>query len=512
MATGAISSQGLGSGLDIASIVSKLMTIEQLPLTKLQTQEASYQAQLTAYGAVKSALSSLQADAAALSQPGSFSTTNASSSDATVATANSSGSATAGNYNLAVLQLAKASQIRATAASGAVFNAGTLQIQINSQTTDVAITAGATLAQIRDAINNSGAAVTASIINTGTGAGDSLVLLSNVTGSSGAVSLTATDSGGGATALTTLESTITDQAAQDAFFYVNGTLFSRTSNMVTDAIAGVTINLQKGDTTPVSLPYTNAPPARPPVSPPTPPASAPATAPTTTLTVTQSNSSASTLINNFVKDYNALIQLLNKDTAYDAQTNTPSVFTGDNTVQSIRTQLSRALFTTVAGMDSITTTDPVTRITSFSLKTKNLGISGLNELGISVNKDGSLAVNSGKLNAVLADSSKDVKSLFTQSTPGYLGIGATFKSILDGMLGSSGALTARTDGINASITYSQKQQAVLKLRLAKIQDNYNAKFNAMDGLVGQMKNLQSQLTAQLAALPGFITNSNKKIN
>src|SRR5215470_17743137 len=95
-----ISSPGIGSGLNVDDIVTKLMTVERQPLTVLDQKEASYQAQLTAYGTVKGALSSLQSAIGALATPAKFNTLRASVGDGTIATASASASASKGSHSI----------------------------------------------------------------------------------------------------------------------------------------------------------------------------------------------------------------------------------------------------------------------------------------------------------------------------------------------------------------------------------------------------------------------------
>ncbi len=108
----ALSSPGLGSGLDVSSLVSQLMALERRPLTALATKEAKYQAQLTAYGSLKGALSSFQSAVATLANPANFSAAKASLADTSVATASASSAATAGSYSLEVLTLAQPHKLK----------------------------------------------------------------------------------------------------------------------------------------------------------------------------------------------------------------------------------------------------------------------------------------------------------------------------------------------------------------------------------------------------------------
>jgi flagellar hook-associated protein 2 len=151
----AISSPGIGSGLDVSGLVSKPMSVKQQPLTALATKEGGYQSKLSAYGALKGALSSLQTAAKALDSAAKFSGAKASvASDATFS-ATAAGSAATGTYAVEVKQLALADQWSTGSAFGAASavvnsNAGTLTIKVGGDSKDVAIGATSTLAQVRE--------------------------------------------------------------------------------------------------------------------------------------------------------------------------------------------------------------------------------------------------------------------------------------------------------------------------------------------------------------------------
>lgn len=436
-----ISSAGLGSGLDINGIISSLMAVEAQPLTALATKEASYQAKLSAFGSLKGALSSLQTAAQTLKNASTFSSKTTSSADATVATATASTTATAGTYDIAITTLAKAHSIRTDTnfAAGATFGAGTLSIQIGSGTAQtVTIEAGKTLAQIAATINDAKVGVSATVVDTGT-----LVLTSGTTGPDGAIVLS--DPNG------LLGATSTLQTATPAAFSVNGIAMTRSSNTLTDAISGVTLNLLKE-------------------------------ASSTRVTVTNNTGTVTSAVNAFVKAYNDAIGGIKQMTAYDAANKKASVLTGDSTTRSIQSQLSNLVQTSVSGIAG--------------------GISRLSDIGITVQKDGTLAVDSSKLSAAVADPGKDVAALFTQTTTGNEGIAVRFNTMLEGIVGTSGLITSRTDGISASIKDLQKRADALNLRLEQVEKRYRAQFSRLDTLIASMNQTSTYLSQQLAALPG----------
>lgn len=456
-----ISSPGLGSGLDVNGIVSKLMAVESQPLTAMAKQEASYQSKLSALGTLKGALSSLQTAAQSLKNTSTFINMSATSSDSSLFSTSASSSAKAGSYDISVTTLAKANSVRTNVNYGTdSFDSGVLRITIGTGTPkDITLSSAKTLSGIRDAINNASAGVTATIVNDGTA--DRLVLTSNTSGASGAITVAApTTNNDGTRRLTDLigGNLTTTQAATDAVFSVSGMSMTRSTNTITDVIDGVTINLLKEPSQ--TMPIT-------PLS--------------GKLTVSKNTGSVISAVNAFVKAYNDAISQIKTMTAYDAEKKKASVLTGDSTVRSIQSQLSSLVGAAVTGMAG--------------------GISRMSDVGIAMQKDGTLAVDSSKLSAALADTTKDVNSLFTQTTSGNQGIAVRFYNALDAIVGSSGLITSRTNGINSTIKDIQKRADALQLRLTDVEKRYRTQFAALDTMVASMNKTSSYLSQQLANLP-----------
>lgn len=456
-----ISASGLGSGLDVNSIISQLMALEQRPLKALSTREASFQAKLSSFGLLKGALASLQTAAKTLTNLTTFTGMSASVSDTTVLSATAGSSAAAGSYNLSVTQLAKFHAVRSNtnyAATTDTFTEGTLSISIGGGTAkNITIdSSNNTLTGIRQAINNADAGVTATIINDGTT--NRLVLSSRTSGTAGAITVAVTDSGSGGThALDNLKSAslVQTQAADDAKLTINGIDITRSSNTIADAIDGVTLNLTKGTL---------------------------ATPGTTTLTVAKNTGATAAAIGAFVKAYNDAVGQLKSSSAYDAANKKASTLTGDSTVRSIQSQLGGLVQSSLSGIAG--------------------GIARLSDIGITVQTNGTLAVDNTKLNAALADRDKDVGALFTQTTTGNTGIAVRFNAALEAIVGTDGLIASRTDGINASIKDLGKRADALNLRLVSIEKRYRAQFTALDSLISGMNKTSQFLTQQLANLPG----------
>lgn len=391
------------SGLDVNGIVTQLMTIEQRPLTKLNTQEASYQAKLTAYGTIKGGLSNFQSAVQGLNNAGVYQAVKATASDTTVFSASATSTAVAGTYSLEVSSLTQAQklvaagQVSSTAAIGTgtattlTFDFGTISggtlTPFNPVTNTGGTYTGATftgnggaaksitidssnnsLQGISDAINAAGLGVTATIVNDGSGTPYRLTLSSVNGGASNSLRITATAGGDAAvTSLLAHDPAATQNlsqtvVAQNANFTVNGVAITKTSNTISDVIPGVTLNLSKVTTGPV------------------------------TLTVAKDSSAISTAISNFAKAYNDLTGTLKKNTAYDPATRQGAILLGDSTVRQIQTQLRNILNSPVVG-------------TTGSIKT-------LSDVGVSFQKDGTLSVDTTKLNNAITNNFKDISSLF----------------------------------------------------------------------------------------------------
>ena len=179
-----LASPGIGSGLDINGIVSKLMQAESRPLTALDSKEAKQQTQLTAFGSLKGALSSFQNSLTALSSPAKFNAISASITDNTLANVSATSAAVTGSHSIEIQALAQAQKLKsanflttdANVGSGTItiqfgtYNAGTFTLNPDKSAKSITISSGnSSLAGVRDAINQAKAGVTASIINDGSG-------------------------------------------------------------------------------------------------------------------------------------------------------------------------------------------------------------------------------------------------------------------------------------------------------------------------------------------------------
>ncbi|WP_019141157.1 flagellar filament capping protein FliD [Noviherbaspirillum massiliense] len=455
-----ISSSGVGSGLDVNAIVTQLMAAESKPLTILQQQESSYKSKLSAYGTLKSTLSNFQTALKGLNGSA-FNAQTATASNTDILSATAGSSATPGTYAIQVTQLAQQQKLTSAgvADSSASLGTGSLTIKVGNAdaiTIPGTGTASYTLQSLRDAINASGAAVSATIVNDGSAAGNRLVLTAKDTGAVNTIKIT----GSGALAQfsydpaspvvydpanpTTGMSQL--QAAKDAKLTIDGIPVTKSSNTITDAIQGVTLKLTK-ETAGSAI----------------------------TLTVARDTATVKSSIESFVKAYNDLSGKIKTMTAYDPTTKTGGALQGDSGAKSVLTQIRGALGEAVDDAGSL-------RL--------------LSDIGVTFQKDGTLAIDDKKLQKAMDGKFDDIAKLFSSST----GYATRLIKLADDMLGEKGIITTRTDGLNASIKNLTDREDDMQARLDAVEKRYRAQFTALDAALASMQNTSAYLSQQLAAI------------
>ncbi len=395
-----ISSPGIGSNLDVNGIVTKLMAVERQPISLLDKKAASFNAKLSGFGTLKGVVSQFQSALAGLANVSKFKGVNTAVADATVATVSGSSAAATGTYSLEVSKLAQAQKLNAIGqasnsiaiGSGATttlsFDLGTItggSLDASGKYTGAAFATGGTgvktvtidgtnnsLSGIRDAINAASVGVTATIVNDGsntpyrlsltvnnTGVASSLKL--NVAGDAAISSLLSHDpsAAGGQS----LSETVT---AQNAQFKLDGIVISKTTNSITDALPGITLNLAK---TNIGAP--------------------------TAVNITRDTSTVVASVNAFATAYNQVTQALKDASAYDPSTKTGAILNGESTVQSLQNQIRSVLAAPVSGAAAGSST--------FTL---------LSQVGVTVQASGLLGVDSAKLQKAVTDNFGQIAGLF----------------------------------------------------------------------------------------------------
>ena len=451
-----ISSPGLGSGLDVNSIITKLMALESRPLNNLKTQQTGLGNQISAMGKVKSAIAALQTASKAISSSSSLYSFKGSLADTTIGTVTTDSTAIPGSYSIEVEQLAKAHKLRS--ATGIDPSAGgTLTIELgstaggsfvaNSGTSPVTVTinAGATLTDVAKAINGANAGVGAAVIN-GQG-GQQLVLTSNNTGETYQMRIASTISGlaFNPDSPATPGNLSQIDNGQNAILKVDGiTVANTSSNTVSNAITGITLNLTKAN---LGTP--------------------------TTLTVANDSSGLQSKAEAFVKAYNDARSTMKSLSQYDPTGKNTGVLNGDSTLTSALNQLRNALSTVPGGVDS--------------------SLQYLHSIGIQSQSDGSLKLDSSALQSAMNKNFAGVATTLAA-------YGTAFDTLTTNMLSTDGLISTRTEGLSTSSSRINDRIDTMGRQLALVEKRYRAQFTALDVMMGKFSTTSSYLSQQLSAL------------
>ncbi len=458
-----ITSLGTGSGMDLESLVTKLMTVEKVGLTNLQKKQSSYETKFTAMGALNSVLSSLQTAAkglqpATLKTPlGTFATFTAQLSNEAVGKASAADGAVSGTYSLEVTQLAQGNRLKSSSfsssATAITSTAGTITLELGSMTSGytsnksipINLSAGATLENLRNAINQSDAGVTATIIN---GTAGSQLVLTGPEGANNVLRLSSSDISG-----FNFDPTVTGtqgwsetQAAKDAAFLLNGIAATSHTNTVQGVLDGVTLELAGTNT--------GAP---------------------TTLKISQEYTENMTkALEAFVTAYNTAYSKMTSLGAYNAETKVAGELQGNSTLRFATTQVRQTLF----GVTSGTTGSPYQT---------------LNNIGVKIGTDGKLSLDK----TVLASAIKADPTTVAQLAAN---VGEAYDTAVGRMTGSGGPISIATNGLTSTINDLKAQQEKLQLRLDAIESRYRAQFSALDKLVSSLTSTGDFLSSFISSL------------
>jgi len=467
-------------GIDVNSIVSQLMNVERQPLQKITQRETGITLKIDAMARVQGALSGLQGAVTRLASASLYSGLRASSStDAVAATVTDSTTAAKGTYAVKVTALAASHAIASTpfANSDEVLGAGTLTLQVGDTSTDIAISdANNTLAGVRDAINAAKAGVSAAIVTDGNQV--RLTLSGTDTGAAKAIKITVVEQGtapadaantdatglsaltfDGAIALGIGEETtdgrqmIQTRAAADADYTLNGLELTSSSNTITGAIPGVTLSLRTASADTIS-----------------------------NITVAGDTSAARAAINEFVKAYNEFDKVAREVTSYNPTTRTAAVLNGDTTVRNAQYAVRALVRSTVGEVGG--------------------GFSSLSEIGVSIGKDNTLAVDSAKLEAALANPDA-LSRLMTQdsTTLSSQGLASRLKALTDGALESSGSLPSRIKGLQSQINALDGEKDRINRKLEATEERLRRQYAVLDAQLQRAQNTSQSLENALRSLP-----------
>ncbi len=439
-----ISAPGVGSGLDVNSIVTQLMEIERQPLNRLESDKRGLEAQLSAFGRLKSALTTFQDALDNLKSLDAFEVYKAESSDETAFTATANSNAATGFNEIQVVHLAEAHKMGSVSISdtGATVLGGggdtaTITVNGNSFSVDGG---GMTLSQLRDAINDApdNVGVSATIISENSDS-HRLVLTATETGNENALSLSFTGTLGTDLGLTN----INVPTELDAELLVDGLYtITRPSNTIDDAIAGITLNLI-GET-----------------------------AAEVQLNVSRDTGSVKESVQAFVDAFNEM------KTTFDSLAGEGDDLEADSTLRGIENQLQGIFNTVPAGLTG-----------SFSY---------LSEVGVSFQRDGTLALDSADLESAINADFAGMAELFAHDNQGYL---FRLDGLIDRFVQAEGLIDVRQDGLNSRIDVTEQRIADMEYRLEIREQRLRNQFTLLDTLMGELQSTSTFLSQQLAVLP-----------
>ena len=445
-----LTSTGLGSGLDINSIVEQLVAAERAPSANRLTQrESKANEELSALGKFKSALAGFKDSLGKLTDADTFQGRTVTVEDDTVFKASADSASLPGNYSVEVINLAAAQRLRSLGFSDATSAIGTgnLTITVNGQATSILISEPAnSLNDIRSAINDApdNPGVRATIINASDGA--HLVISSTETGAANAITIAVSGGDGGLAALAYDAGAPSNpmmqlQAAADANVVIDGFPVTSSSNTIAGAIDGVTLNLVS---------------ARPGTM--------------LDFSVEYDPDGAKTSVQGFVTAYNKLIDTVAELTRYNADTRDAAPLLGDATVRGIRDQLRREISSLGAGV-----------------------YNSLASIGVTTEINGKLAVDDTRLSTAIDTDFDAVGALFSGSN----GLAKRLENIAEASLSSGSSITTRETSLKSTLKGITSQRETLDERIEKVRIRLLDQFNAMDRLLGQLKNTSAFLSQQL---------------
>jgi len=440
-----ITSLGVGSGLNLNGLVDQLAAAERQKLTPILQQQSAQKTKISAYGRLESAMDRVQTSIAALNDASAFqkqkSTVTGTGLLATAGT-----TANPGRFEITVSQLARSGSVASnsvaldqelTATDAALtlnFGAGGTQTTYN-----VNISAGSTLADVRDQINaDKESGVTASIINDGNGY--RLALSSKETGEEASLA-----GFSGLAGLTVDAATL--RAGQDAQLNVNGIAITSKTNRVEEAIQGVTLDLTAVSEDPI------------------------------TVVIERDEESLKGAINEFVKNYNEMKSTVGRMTAFNGEGETSGELVGDRTVRTIEDRLRRNITDNVGAGD----------------------LSRLSQMGIAIDERGRLSVDEDKLDEAIATNPEGLATFFAGDTKegGFAGrLNVTLESITS----DTGIIKSSVNSAELRVDSLEERKLRMEASIERSVERYRKQFGQLDGLLSQMNSMSEYLSQQFSML------------
>lgn len=455
-----INFSGLGSGIDFSKLVDAAVAQRTVPVTQLQVRSSALNQRNGDLKQLNAKLIILTQAAKALDSQELGTTRLTTTSDDRLISAASTTEAVPGTLRFNISRLAtsltQTSRVYSSATDAVLTDGAataTFELRKGGAATGTAITITATnntLEGLRDAINEAGAGVTATIVDIdGTGTQNKLVLSADETGAAGRVELVETTATGSAADIGLTSLGISSFADLDAQFTLNGLTLTRSSNNISDVVSGVSFALKQ----------TGA----------------------VNVTVSSSSLDITQKLQNFVAAYNDVQSFIAGQYQADSSGRPVGKLAGDPTLRVVQEQLREAV-----GADS----------------TSNGGVlKNLSELGIGRNTDGTLTLDETVLSGKLASAFSDVKSLLAGNGVDKTGIAASIYNSYDILSDDQDGIVQTTiNGNQDSIKRLDKNVAEQIERINQLRQSLERQYAAADAALNQLNSQQTALTNILTAL------------
>ena len=476
-----LSSPGIGSGLDINSLVQSLVEAERAPAAqRLDRREIDLTTKISAFGKFKASYSALSNKLSALTIADTFRSRKFTSTSESVLTGSADTKAATGIYDITVSKLAKSQSLVTSTSYTArtdVVGEGTITITFGTDPTGsftanpdkspvtIAIdSTNNTLEGVRDAINAADGGVRASIVNTGSGY--VLALSAEDTGAANAMKIDVVESGpAGLSALAynaTAQNMQQTRAAQDAEFAIDGVTVTSSGNRVDSAIDGLTLDLRDVGNSQVSVSLDTA--------------------------------SIQEAVSAFVKAYNEFRDQLKELTFYNPKTRNAGPLNGDSSVRSMANAIRRYLGDAVEGLSG--------------------GLRTLADVGITFDSDGKMQLDTARLQDAIDANPQAVEQLFVgegdSGDPGYVpGIASRLQEYFS-QIEKDDLIGSRINTLNKKVEDLNDDRERLARRIEQYEARLMKQYTALDVLVGQLQNTSAWLQQQLNALPTIQVKTGSK--
>ncbi len=461
-----ISSVGIGSGLEVETIVSKLVALESKPIAALQTKASGINTQISAFSQLKSQISNLQDQVDKLAKPATWLGNTLTSSNSTQVTGTATSSAVQATYDVEVSQMAAGQTIGSgLVPSGTTLGPGKLTISMGTygangltpNTKDgknvsfsVEIAAeDDSLAKIAAKINAAKGDVSATVLKDHTG--ERLVLQSKATGVNSAFSVDAEGAGLQQFAYNGTDGTMKRSVeAQDTLAKINGIDMASHTNVFEEVAAGVTLTVAQKSAK-------DAPPVR--------------------ITIANDTATAKTALKNLVESYNALSNALKTMTAYDKDSKTAGTLQGDSTAVNLQSAMRRLL----SGPGG-----------------EGGGFTSLSQMGVAFQKDGTLKIDDTKLDKALKDP-ESMSKFFTADVAdaNQDGLAVRMKDFTSGLLATGGTFSTKDETLKNALKRNTADQERQTTRVTAYEARLRAQYSRLDTQMASLKALDTYVAQQV---------------